>query len=507
MIEFDISRVNDEVYSEEKTRAIRRSYLDAVKSLEETRATIDAPQKKKETLIRDIEYYEAALAPQKRLPDDILREIFIQYTDAYGRVTIPLYLNADCPPQLVLSHVCSSWRTLALSTGRIWSNVKVDQPADLEKPFDASITWLQRAGTVPVSLELTIPLFMFSNNFKLATLFQGPLRPVRITLLDLSIAFDRIAELFALPDDALPHVQEIRIATVIEPDFLPSRTPSFICHTRYLLCGPAHVDNYVLRMVAFPWGQMRHLSLCTPMTATDCLDLLSQMISLEQCQLRLVNESGNNLVRHGKGVTLPKLQVFVVNGGRAEDALTTIIKSISALGMKKLVVEGILNLGKEMIAILRTRFNLCRLEEIDFCYLRDRIPIDVLLREATSMRRVVLTSGMNLEKCVLSGLAEGYFGPCLDSIEIPRGCGVQEILDMVKARRRRSESSNNQGDQKITPFKYVRFWSQENPKGFAEKIDAFKALGVEIVINGYPAAPDPDPERWSELVQPTHIYP
>ncbi|KAF8636818.1 hypothetical protein AX17_003241 [Amanita inopinata Kibby_2008] len=501
MVEFDISRVNDEIYSPEKTRAIRKSYLDAVKSLEETRATIDAPQKKEETLIRDIEYYEAALAPHKRLPDDVLREIFIHCADSYGRVTIPLGLNEDRPPQLVLSHVCSSWRTLALSTHHLWSNVKVQRPSDLEKPFGASITWLQKAGTAPASLELAIS---GSDSSKLATLFEGPLRLGRVTLLDLSIESDGIPKFFALDDDALPHVQEIRLDTAIEDKF-PSRVPSFIRHTRYLRFSREKPDSYALHRVAFPWGQMRHLNCYAPMTATDCLDLLGQTVLLEECRLCVVNEHGDNL-ELCKEVKLPKLHVLVVDGGDAENALTRIIKSISAPAMKRLVIEGTLNLGKEMIPVLKTRFNLNLLEEIDFCDLSGtEVPIDALLREATSLRHVVLTEGRNLDENILTGLEKGDLGPCLHTIEIPRECDAQEILNMVEARQGISESSDSYGSQKITPFRHVGFWSEEKYEKFAKKIAAFKTVGVEIVMNGYPEAPDRVPETWSELTHVTWI--
>ncbi|KAF8633856.1 hypothetical protein AX17_004348 [Amanita inopinata Kibby_2008] len=505
IMQFDISRINVEVYSEEEARAIHKSYLDVVKSLEETRAVIDALKKKEQALIREIEYHEAALAPHKRLPDDVLQQIYIQCANAYGRVTIPLFDNTVRPPQLVISHVCSSWRKLALNTGALWDNIRLTQLWKFEKHLDVSIAWLRRAGALPVSLELDIPELRYTPSFSFAALFQGSYRSMRIALLDLSVGWDRLPELFALPDDALSHVQEIRMVTDINSSLLPSRTPSFIRHTRYLRRGARRLAIHTLRRVTFSWGQIRHLDCYSWMTAADWLDLLSQMVSLEECRLYVVNGGSNDLVFRRKEVMFPNLQVFVVNGKDAEDALTTIIKLISAPGVKKLVIEGTLNLGNEIVTILGTRFNLSQLEEIDFCKLSGNIPFDMLLREATSMRCVVLTQGRSLEKSFLSGLAGGLLGPCLESIEIPRSCEAQEIFDMVEARRRRSESSDNHGSQKITPFKYVRFWSGGDRTDFAEKIDAFMALGVEIVINDYGVAPEPKPERWCELIHPVHI--
>ncbi|KAF8626791.1 hypothetical protein AX17_006450 [Amanita inopinata Kibby_2008] len=491
-MQFDISTINFEVYSEEEARAIRESYLDAVKLLEETRAIIDGLQKKEQMLIRSIEYYGAALAPHKRLPADVLQQIFIQCANAYGRVTIPLNYNTVRPPQLVISHVCSSWRKLALNTGALWDNIKLDRHRKFEKQLDVYIAWLRRAGLLPVSLRLSVPRHTYNPNFSLSALFQGPYRSMRIALLDLSIEFDRIPELFALPDDALPYVQEIRMATDINANLLPSRTPSFIRHTRYLRLVAGQLDIHTLRRVALPWEQIRHLNCRFQMTAADWLDLLSQMVSLEECRVHVVNERSSDHLLRRKEVKLPDLRVFVVIGWGCEEALR------------------ILNLDHEIISILKTRFNLDRLEEIDFCKLSGNIPFDILLREATSMRRVVLTGGETLEKSILSGLAGGRLGPCLDSIEIPRYCAVQEIFDMIDERQRRlAESSDS--SQKITPFKYVRIWARADNErfydSFEEKVDAFKALGVKIVISGYGAPRKRYPGRWSELVHPVHIDP
>ncbi|KAF8636845.1 hypothetical protein AX17_003219 [Amanita inopinata Kibby_2008] len=178
MPEFDISKVNYETYTDEKTEAIRQSYLDATKSLEEARATVDEFQKKHETLLCDIKYFKAALAPHKRLPNDILREIFILCAQAYGPVIFPLSLNINrMIPQRILPRVCSPWRRVALSTGAFWSYINVFQLQN-QKTRDICEIWFQRAGRSRVTLQNNAAGDTSPN---LDTLFQKMFPSIRIT--------------------------------------------------------------------------------------------------------------------------------------------------------------------------------------------------------------------------------------------------------------------------------------------------------------------------------------
>ena len=64
-----------------------------------------------------------ALAPHRHilLPIEILNSIFTLLALGYGPVAFPLP-KENAPPQLVISHVCSHWRKVALRTPELWSN-------------------------------------------------------------------------------------------------------------------------------------------------------------------------------------------------------------------------------------------------------------------------------------------------------------------------------------------------------------------------------------------------
>ena len=71
--------------------------------------------------LRDnINAHRAIISLIRRLPDDILREIFV-YCLPPNRTA---GMCATEPP-LLLAHVCGRWRRVAMSTPRLWSSLRI----------------------------------------------------------------------------------------------------------------------------------------------------------------------------------------------------------------------------------------------------------------------------------------------------------------------------------------------------------------------------------------------
>ncbi|KIM76288.1 hypothetical protein PILCRDRAFT_24370, partial [Piloderma croceum F 1598] len=56
--------------------------------------------------------HTALVAPISCLPHEVLSEIFLCYNDSFSSFRRPLRLGS----------VCSRWRTIALSTPRLWTS-------------------------------------------------------------------------------------------------------------------------------------------------------------------------------------------------------------------------------------------------------------------------------------------------------------------------------------------------------------------------------------------------
>ncbi|KAF8337220.1 hypothetical protein F5887DRAFT_557003, partial [Amanita rubescens] len=64
-------------------------------------------------------------SPIRNVPSEVLSHIFVLCSCDYP---VPLlYRQWEVPHQVTISHVCSRWRQVALSTGVLWSNVRISK--------------------------------------------------------------------------------------------------------------------------------------------------------------------------------------------------------------------------------------------------------------------------------------------------------------------------------------------------------------------------------------------
>ncbi|KAJ7133614.1 hypothetical protein C8R44DRAFT_611447, partial [Mycena epipterygia] len=83
--------------------------------IDEMQAVLDQLKAKRHLLKEGIEDYRTLSSPMRRIPRDVLQEIFIS--------CIPTKHNAVIHPReapMLLGRVCSYWRNVAHSTPNIW---------------------------------------------------------------------------------------------------------------------------------------------------------------------------------------------------------------------------------------------------------------------------------------------------------------------------------------------------------------------------------------------------
>ncbi|KAF7376685.1 hypothetical protein MSAN_00085500 [Mycena sanguinolenta] len=110
-----------------------------------------------------VDAHQALLSPIRRLPLDILQEIFVACLPTHRNCV----MSAGEAPVL-LGRICSSWRDLCLSTPRLWSRLHIVEPscADWETTLygareakqaqrvEITKAWLARSGQCPLSISL-----------------------------------------------------------------------------------------------------------------------------------------------------------------------------------------------------------------------------------------------------------------------------------------------------------------------------------------------------------------
>ncbi|KAJ7205335.1 hypothetical protein B0H12DRAFT_1243469 [Mycena haematopus] len=107
----------------------------------EAQVTIEDMLREKETLEETIVQTRAYLSPIRRLPGELLRELF-------------MWCFEDHPCcAWVLSMVCTTWRQQALVIPRIWSKIRLF--TNQSSSPDTIRLWLERSGpTVPLDIEI-----------------------------------------------------------------------------------------------------------------------------------------------------------------------------------------------------------------------------------------------------------------------------------------------------------------------------------------------------------------
>ncbi|KAF8343315.1 hypothetical protein F5887DRAFT_1103970 [Amanita rubescens] len=94
------------------------------------------------------------VSPINRLPREILAEIFCNCVPKMMSKTARM--SASNAP-LLLCRICSSWRQLALATREMWTTMGIvtcDWPTDPSTADNVINTWLERSGTLPLTLRL-----------------------------------------------------------------------------------------------------------------------------------------------------------------------------------------------------------------------------------------------------------------------------------------------------------------------------------------------------------------
>ena len=131
-----------------------------------------------------VDQYNIILSPVRRLPPDILHEIFWHCLPCHRN---PVMISSDAP--LLLTQICSSWRSIAFASPNIWSRLHIPLPdpgisigygvirdegvlnrrserfAQLMQSRCAIVReWLSRSGTCPLSLSISYPSYFSSGD-------------------------------------------------------------------------------------------------------------------------------------------------------------------------------------------------------------------------------------------------------------------------------------------------------------------------------------------------------
>ncbi|KAJ7283852.1 hypothetical protein C8J57DRAFT_1498855 [Mycena rebaudengoi] len=188
------------------------------------RAAVDKLLTQREKLCADISAHQALVTPARRLPRDIIQELFAACLPADRN---PVMDASDAP--IILTQICRSWRTIALSTPCLWARLHVvisDKAEKTSQLADRVKAWVGRSGVLPLSLSVVLSRTFVEtpegceNAAKIfATLAAYSRRWKRIEFLFALATEPLLASLTSLSAEDVPQLEKIVLSTWIkEPE-------------------------------------------------------------------------------------------------------------------------------------------------------------------------------------------------------------------------------------------------------------------------------------------------
>ncbi|KAJ7601180.1 hypothetical protein C8J56DRAFT_912353 [Mycena floridula] len=285
----------------EAERAHLNQLLDASNAeISRLTAAIHKLVQEREALEQNVASYKIILAPIRRLPEDMLREIFVHCLPANKAAATVI---TDAP--LLLGRICHSWRELALSTPALWASIHVQFPYDVDlaraqRLCDEAQTWLARSGTCP----LTIKVLEIGDNqppgidfIKFLTTKSTQWRSVEISATEGSMV-----PLLSLTKSDVPRLEKfIHTATRGTPIDARTQEENFWSALRILegkrLCEVGFLGSRLRNIAAMTskmeLGQLTRLDLHaarpSSLTLKDTIDILSRCHSLTACSISIAS--------------------------------------------------------------------------------------------------------------------------------------------------------------------------------------------------------------------------
>lgn len=302
---------SNELYSAEEEALIRHALITA------ERARIAAEQQLVK-LREQVARYNIALAPHKKLPEDVLRHIFnLSCQDE------TLYLideNVGSATVIQLSRVCSAWRSVALNMPHLWADVNLDYSVIgyndklcNHSPIDLARLWLVRGGSVPRSLYVDTVSYWSERRCDPSRIQQfGDSFPYR--RLHLRLCWKQMASLgdTITPRHMLP-LESLELGCGHDKNFtylhfsFPANLPNL---TRLSL--DEHFGGSLEKLItAVPWHNLEYLRLSFPICSTTCLSvILCQGSSLAYCRLEPDKDTDFDGVPIAEPIVMPNMKIL-----------------------------------------------------------------------------------------------------------------------------------------------------------------------------------------------------
>ncbi|KAK7008211.1 F-box domain-containing protein [Favolaschia claudopus] len=234
--------------------------------------------------------------PVLTLPNEIVSLIFEHCVPIYPQTANLRGIHSPVP----LSHVCSKWRHIAVSTSGLWRTLSIDHSL----PFDTVATpakvdwvktWLARAPCQPLSIDIVddcaeLPLEVYEAVISHRERWE----------------YFSLQALESPPDDIFDGTMPLLRNLSLQCDF---RSINSIAFPDAPLLREVTLSNVSPSSIQLPWSQLTQLYLSS-LFPEDGIQILSMTTNLVHCELSLV---GNGIPTIPSEIQLPQLETLIVD--------------------------------------------------------------------------------------------------------------------------------------------------------------------------------------------------
>ncbi|KAJ6508525.1 hypothetical protein C8R45DRAFT_967719 [Mycena sanguinolenta] len=386
------------VPSSEEIEAIGADLLSRAKELAQIDARLRELGTQRDKIQAYIDSHKALISHPRRLPPDIVREVFL--------ACLPTEWNAVMSAQeapLLLCRICSAWRTIALSTPRLWASLHVPFEYvlrnELRRP--AVVQWLQRSGACPISLSVTFEDLQWTDEPSTDASSSGS--ALLTSLADFSARWRHVklmqlysARAHQLAGIRSPALESLKITGNVSGSSLATldvlRVPTLRDLTVYSWSAE-FLDDIVLAM-PLVWDRLTHLTFQSNGNYRGFL-FQNVLVVLERCT-RLVSfqvSLRESVEFASKPMLLPSLEILVMEGPMQAHSLSYLIQHVSMPRLRKFRIPPLEGHDSFSFASLGTRSPLIEcLEIVDLPFFTEQSLIEIL-QSLPSLHNLVVSDG------------------------------------------------------------------------------------------------------------------
>ncbi|KAJ7253518.1 hypothetical protein C8J57DRAFT_1722408 [Mycena rebaudengoi] len=249
--------------------------------------------RKCDDLTEFIDAHLALVSPARRLPDDVVREIFVASLPKNRNCAIS---TKESP--LLLCTICQSWRNLALSTPRMWASIHIVAPSNdkIERMVQTVHAWLARSGALPLSISLIVSQSTFPRSDASSLVTAVILYSLRWKHIRFILPPSQLKPLSSLSPEDVPILEEAIVDGFDDDTDHITMSPRLAFLRATSLWSVSLNAEFISSLTPIRLEFLRHLTFGNPgaasshITSQSTLEILRRCALLETCAIQIYGD-------------------------------------------------------------------------------------------------------------------------------------------------------------------------------------------------------------------------